>query len=473
MKNEKIAKTEKTATLGPSVLMLLACIAILAYCIIGLGKDVHTPLALCTGLLMAYGAFYLNISWKSMAESMTESIASAIEVYLIILLIGATVGTWISSGTVPIIIVYGLNVFSPELFLPSILVICSIMSVVTGSSWTTMGTVGIAFMGVGEGLGINPAVTCGCIACGAFFGDKQSPMSDSTNYAAAVAGTDLYKHCRSMLYTTGPAIIISGIIFTIIGFTAGNTSDTAIIAEIIDGLNGAYNMTPLLLLPLVFMIVMIVGKVPAVPCMMICALLGVVFAVAVQGASMGDALGYFYSGFVGATGNATIDKLLTRGGMSSMYYTIAIMLWSLAMAGMMQRCGIISTLMHKAESLTRTRTGLITTHVISGYCLSYIAADPYLAMILPAKAFAAKYDEMGIDRCVMSRTCEDGGTVVCPMVPWGSSGVYTTATLGVATSAYLPYYFLGIINPIMSVVCAVTGFGIIKAATAPKDAAAK
>ena len=471
MKNEKVSKPEKVATLGPSLAMLLAIIVILSVCIIGFGQDVQIPLMLSSGLLIAYGAFYLNIKWKDMATSIVESVASAIEVFLIIFLIGATIGTWIASGVVPIIIKYGLMIFSPKFFLLTILIICCIMSVVTGSSWTTMGTVGIAFMGVGEGLGMNPAITAGCIACGAFFGDKMSPMSDSTNYAAAVNETDLYKHVGSMIYTTGPAIVTSAIIFTVMNLKNPGAGDAAVIQEIITGLDGAFNLTPVLFLPLIVMIVLIVLKVPAMACMIICAVVGAIFAIVFQGASLGGVMGNMMSGFVGNTGNAMIDKLLTRGGMSSMYGTIGIMCWSLCMAGLMMRCGIVSAIMLKAESFTKNRPGLIITHLISGYVLSFIAADPYLAMIIPAKAFGEKYDEMGIDRCVSSRTCEDGGTLVCPMVPWGSSGVYTAATLGVATLEYLPFYLMGYINPIFVLLCAFTGFGIIKADK--KEAAAK
>lgn len=471
MSKEKAKKPERVATLGPSLLMLLITIIILSVCIIGLGQDVQIPLMLCSGALILYGAFYLNISWKDMASSIVESISSAIEVFLIIFLIGGTIGTWIASGVVPVIIKYGLEIFSPHFFLLTILIICCIMSVVTGSSWTTMGTVGIAFMGVGEGLGINPAITAGCIACGAFFGDKMSPMSDSTNYAAAVAGTDLYKHVYSMIFTTGPSIVVSAIIFTVLNLKSPGSGDAAIIQEIITGLDNSFNLSPVLLLPLVIMIVLILLKVPAIPCMMICALTGVVFAIIFQGAELGAVLGNLMSGFSSATGQPDIDRLLTRGGMSSMYGTIGIMCWSLCMAGLMMRCGIVSAIMTKVEGLTRKRTGLIVTHLISGYCLSFIAADPYLAMILPAKAFGERYDELGIDRCVTSRTCEDGGTLVCPMVPWGTSGVYTAATLGVATLSYLPYYLMGWINPIFVVICAVTGFGIFK--TDKKEAAAK
>ena len=463
MSKEKVKKPEREATLGPSLLMLLLTVVILSVCIIGLGQDVQIPLMLASGMLIAYGGFYLHISWKDMAAAIVESVASAIEVFLIIFLIGGTIGTWIASGVVPIIIKYGLMIFSPHFFLLTILIICCIMSVVTGSSWTTMGTVGIAFMGVGEGLGMNPAITAGCIACGAFFGDKMSPMSDSTNYAAAVAETDLYKHVYSMIYTTGPAIVVSAIIFTVMNLMNPGNGDAAVIQELISGLDAAFNLNPALLIPLVLMIVLILLKVPAMPCMIICALTGAIFAVIFQGTDAATILSNLMSGYVSETGNASLDKLLTRGGMSSMYGTVALMCWSLTMAGLMMRCGIVSAIMLKAEGLTKKRTSLIMTHLVSGYVLSFIAADPYLAMILPAKSFGPKYDELGIDRCVTSRTCEDGGTLVCPMVPWGTSGVYTASTLGVATMEYLPYYLMGYINPIFVLLCAVTGFGIIKA----------
>jgi NhaC family Na+:H+ antiporter len=288
-------------------------------------------------------------------------------------------------------------------------------------------------------------------------------MSDSTNYAAAVAKTDLYKHVFSMIYTTGPALIVSAVIFTVMGLSHGGSGDSEVINEMINGLNGAYNMTPALLIPLVVMIILIILKVPAIACMLICALTGVVFAMIFQGASLEGALGNFMSGFVGNTGVANVDRLLTRGGMSSMYGTLGIMIWSLALAGMLARCGVVRCLMQKAERFTGNRVGLIVTHVISGFALSFIAADPYMAMVLPAEAFGEKYDELGLDRSVCSRTCEDSGTLVCPMVPWDTSGVYTAVTLGVATTAYLPFYLMGFLTPLFSIVCAVSGFGMIKA----------
>lgn len=469
MSKEKARKPERVATLGPSLLMMLVVIIFLAYFIIVGGLDAHVPLAFSVGVLMAYGVWYMHIPFKELLDSMVHSISTALEAMMIILLIGCTVGTWVASGTVPAVIYYGLNIFSPKFFLVSILIICAIMSVITGSSWTTMGTVGIAFMGIGEGMGVNPAVTAGCIICGAYFGDKQSPMSDTTNYAAAICGTGLYDHVRSMIYTTGPAFVVSGIIFTVMGLSYGDGANLEVVTEFQNGLSGAMNLNPALMIPLVLMIVLIALKVPAIPTIMSCAILGMIFGMVFQGYSLIETAGHFMSGFVGNTGIASIDKLLTRGGMASMFFNIALMIWSLAMAGLMQRTGIISAIMAKLHNLTKKRASLIITHLVAEYILSYIASDPYLTMVIPANALADSYDELGLDRSVMSRTCEDGGTIVCPAVPWGGNGVYTSSMLGVTTMHYLPYYLMFYINPIFVVICAITGFGCKMAEKKPAE----
>lgn len=463
MKERTKKKIERKGTFGTSILMLFVVIVILAVGIIGCGFEAHVPITISCGLLMIYGLYYLNIEWTELRDSIVNSASASLECMIIILLIGCTVGTWVSSGTVPMIIVWGLKIFSPKFFLVSILIICALMSMITGSSWTTMGTVGVAFMGVGYGLGINPAITAGAIVCGAYFGDKQSPLSDTTNFAAAVAKTDLYKHVRSMWYTTGPALGVSAVIFTVLGLNISGEGDTSAVTELVTGLESVFNFHIVLIVPLIIMIVLIAVKFPAIPTLLLCSIIGAFMTIVFQGATLKEAGTYWYSGYVGTSGIEAIDKLLTRGGLSSMYYTVALMIVSLMMAGLMERCGIIEALMSKLQNLTKTRVGLIVTQLISGYCLSYIAADPYLTMLLPANAFGEKYDELELDRSVLSRTLEDSGTLVAPMVPWGSNGVYAATALGVSTMSYLPYYFMGFINPIFSILCAVTGFGMIKA----------
>lgn len=453
-------KTEREGTFGSSVLVLALAIAVLLTGVVGFKLDPHIPLLFSSSIILLYGV-WLRVPWKDMRDSIIKSISESIEAILIICLIGMTVGSWISSGTVPMVIYYGLKIFSPQFFLISVLVLCSIMSIMTGSSWTTIGTIGVAFMGVGYGLGIPMGITAGAIICGAFFGDKQSPLSDSTNFAAAVAKTDLYDHVRSMIYTTGPAWLVSAVFFLFVGFSySGGTADASQVDVITEGLAGAFNLNPVLLIPPVLLVVLIIKKFPAIPTMIIAAMMGMVLTVTVQGASLPDALRYMHSGFVGDTGVAAVDQLLTRGGLNSMTGTITLMLLSLTLAGALERTGVMHQLMKKAGAITGKRFGLIATTLVSSFSLSYFAADPYLAMLLPANALGEKYDEMGIDRRVLSRTLEDGGTVVCPMVPWGTSGIYCAATLGIPVLEYLPYYIMGFATPVFSLILAATGLGI-------------
>lgn len=459
----KIRK-EKTGTFESSLIVMILAIAVLLIGVVGLKLEPHIPLLFSSLIIIVYGVT-LGVPWKDMGESIVRSISTSIEAILIICLIGMTVGSWVSSGTVPIVIYYGLQIFSPRFFLISVLLLCSIMSLMTGSSWTTIGTIGVAFMGVGYGLGIPMGITAGAIICGAFFGDKQSPMSDSTNFAAAVAKTDLYAHVKSMIYTTGPALLVSAVFFTVIGFRYSNLNvDDSQVKIIIDGIAGAFNLNPILIVPPILMVVLIIKKFPAIPTMMIAAISGMLLTVLVQGESLSAALAYMHTGFVGNTGIAPVDKLLTRGGLNSMTGTITLMFMSLMLAGVLERTGVMHNLISKTGSLTKKRVGLIGTTLVSSFALSYFAADPYLAMLLPANALGKNYDELGIDRSVLSRTLEDGGTVVCPMVPWGTSGIYCAETLGLSVMEYFPYYIMGFATPIFSLICAATGIGIFYSA---------
>lgn len=453
-------KIEREITLPESISIMVLFIVMLVFCIAVWEIAPHIPLIMSTGLLIAFASLCLHISWDDLKTAMFDAVLSGLESMLVILFIGGTIGSWISSGTVAMIISYGLQLFSPQFFLVSVLLISAVMSILTGSSWATVGTVGIAFMGVAHGLGINPAIAAACVACGAFFGDKQSPVSDTTNFAAAVARTDLYAHVKSMLYTTGPAFVFTAIIFLIIGFQYKGAADVEIINEISNGLRIAFHFNPVLLLPLLIMIALIILKVPAFLVMIITTAIGIFNTVVFQGVNMPQAITYAYSGFVSETGSELIDTLLTRGGVASMYYTIGLMMFSFLMAGLLSRTGTLRTIVNKLSNLTKSRVGLVGTTVFTTVVFNFLAADPYLAMLLSGKAFEEKYDEKGLKRQVLSRSLEDGGTLICPMVPWGSSGVYVATTLGVATISYFPYYFIGFITPAFSILCALTGFGM-------------
>lgn len=464
MSDDRLRKEQKNP-FAVSCVVLSVMILILIYGVVVLKQNPHIPLIFGSAVIMLYGVC-THISWKAMRESIIENISESIEAILIICLIGVTIGTWMASGTVPAIIYYGLKIFSPKWFLLSVVLLSSLMSLATGSSWTTAGTLGVAFMGISAGLGIPAGMTAGAVICGAYFGDKQSPLSDSTNFAAAVARTDLYAHTRSMLYTTGPAYLMSLVIFGVLGLRYGNTEvDRSQIQVIMQGLDQEFTLSPLLFLPVIVLIILIVKKFPAIPTMMIAAAMGMLITVFVQGRTLSQAMEYMYSGYLGETGIQTVDQLLTRGGLTSMTSTVTLMLFSLTLAGVLQATGIIRNILGKLDSITNRRFGLIGTTWVTTFLLSFVAADPYLAMILPANILGSKYDKIGLDRSVLSRTLEDGGTVVCPMVPWGTNGIYCAATLGVPVGAYLPYYFLGILTPLCVLLCAATGFGIFRKET--------
>lgn len=456
----KTEKTSRKPTFGEALVPLVLSIIVLLVSIVVFKVDPHIPLFFSC-LVCALFAYYLGFKWQEIEDAIFDGIKMALLPMVIILLIGMTVGGWIACGTVPYIIYWGLKLISPTWFLLTACVMCCVMSLSTGSSWTTAGTLGVALMGVGYGMGIPPAMTAGAIVSGSFFGDKQSPLSDSTNFAPAAAGTTLFEHVSSMIYSTGPAILISCILYGALGFRySSGTVDAEKVKLILDTLSANFNLGPALLIPPAVLIVLIVKKVPAVVGMSIAAILGLVLAVFTQGVSYGQAVSYMHYGYVGQTGVEVVDKLISRGGLHSMLWTISLMFVSLAMAGILEKAGALDAILDKFRSLVKTVFGLVTTTLLSVLALNFFAADPYLAMLLPGRTFAPAFDEKKLDRKVLSRTLEDTGTLGCPMVPWGTSGVFMASTLGVATLSYLPFYFLGIVTPLVSMVLAATGFGM-------------
>ena len=451
--------TRKQATFAQSLVILVLCIGILMISIIVLRQDPQIPLLIASMVCVIYAA-YIGIPWKEIEQKATSVISESIQAMIIIMLIGMLVGSWMSSGTVPYIIYWGLRLLSPSFFLVASLFICSIMSMATGSSWTTMGTIGVALMGVGYGLGIPVGITAGSVVCGAYFGDKQSPLSDTSNFAAAVAKVDIYDSVRSMIYSTGPAMLFSAVLFTVMGFRYSSQTVNAVEVDImLEGISAVFNMSPLLLLPPLVLITLVIKKVPAIPGMIAGILLGVILTVTLQGESLRNALGYLMTGFVGNTGIEKIDMLLTRGGMNSMMFTVSLMFVSLFMASLLETTGVTYALLSKLTKVVNNLVGLAATTIFSGIVLNFFAADPYLATLLPARTFAPAYDALGLDRKVLSRTIQDGGIVFAPLVPWGSNGIYAAAVLGVPVLAYMPYYFM-YVTPIVSIICAATGFGI-------------
>jgi len=420
-------------------------------------------------------AIRLGYSWKKIRTSIVKSISSALSSIIILLLIGSLAGTWLLSGVVPAMIYYGLQVLNPTIFLVAATIVCAIVSVATGSSWTTAATVGIALIGIGTALGLNPGMVAGAIISGAYFGDKMSPLSDTTNLAPAMVGTDLFTHIRYMAYTTVPSISIALIIFLIIGLTqdvgtAG--SDTQAILEAIDG---SFYISGVLFLVPAAVVFMIVRKVPAIPAIMFGAILGGIFAAIFQPEAVLAVSGYeslsaeaFYVGIMKAfygeiqiiTGHPIVDDLMNSGGMYGMLGTVWLIVSAMIFGGVMEGTGMLKRIAEAIISLVNSTGSLVASTVGTCVFFNITASDQYLAIVVPGRMYTDTYKEKDLAPENLSRTLEDSGTVTSALVPWNTCGAYHANVLGVATFAYLPFAFFNLISPLMTILFAYMGIKI-------------
>jgi len=460
-------KEKKQATIGYAMIPLLFLIGSLFLTLTQWGGDPHIPIFSSAIVASVVAMLGLNYGWKEIEEGIVDTIKMSMGAVLILMIIGMVVGTWILAGIVPTMIYYGLKVLSPGIFLIATLFICSIVSLATGSSWTTAATVGIALMGVGMGLGIPSHIIAGAIISGAYFGDKMSPLSDTTNLAPAMAGADLFDHIRHMLYTTGPSYIISAVLFGIIGMKyAGGELNTVAIDELLTGLQGAFTLSPILLLAPVLVIVIVVLKTPAIPGLFGGAVLGGLFAAMFQGAGMSDLVGAMHYGYTSETGIAAIDSLLTRGGMDSMMWTVSLILCAMTFGGVMERTGMLQAIADQMLKLAKSTGSLVVATIITAIAMNLIAGDQYLSIVIPGRMFKGAYDKRGLAPKNLSRVLEDSGTLTSAMIPWNTCGAYMITTLGIAPWTYIPYTFLNVLNPIVSIFYGFTGITMEKVDTA-------
>ncbi len=388
-------------------------------------------------------AFWHGFSWKTIKEGFKHSVARTIPSIMILLIIGMLIAIWIASGIVPALMYYGFEFFVARWFLPLILLFSALMALITGSSWSTIGTIGVAAIGVSEGIGIPLPMTAGAIVSGSFFGDKLSPMSDSTNLTPSVLGVNLYDHIRHMLYTTIPALGISLIVFTVMGFIAsannGNGNDVSAYAEYI---RTHFNLSIWLLIPPLAVIFLIIKKVPAIPSLLSGLILGGVAYLIIQGGTLAGFLQSIHQGFVMDTGQQEMDALFTRGGMDSMYDVVALALISLTLGGIMDYTGMLHSLVLVLSRLTNTVGNLTTTVLGTSIFVNLFGANQYLAVILPGQMFEECYRDKRLKLKNLTRTLEAGGTLTAPLIPWNSSGVFVYAAIGVSVTAYAPYAIL-------------------------------
>ena len=448
----------KAPTLGKFVIVFILVVAVLMFGILGLGLSAHIPLITATAIVTIYGRYFLGLTLADLESTIVEAVKDV--PFLILLSIGILMASWVACGTVPYLVYLGLELINPSLFLAIVILVCSILSTATGSSWTTCGTIGVAFLGVSMGMGIPLGMTVGAITCGAFFGDKQSPISDYAVFAAGVAKTDIYRHSRYMLYTSGPSLLVSIIAFFLLGlrFDSSN-ADLTKVNMITAGLAEQFTFNLWLLVPLIVLAIAIAMKMPASHSLIVSAFSAVVIAVAVQGQSLSSVLSMLYSGFSISSGNEVVDSICNRGGMVSMTYNMTMLICSLSLGGVLTRTHVLAMIVNKLARLIRSRLSLIVSTFTASTIMSFFTGDPFIGGVIPCNALGDKYEELDVDRAVLSRTISDAACVQQPIVPWGVSGVFVAQCFGVPVSQFFLYYFIGFLTPLFGLICAITGIG--------------
>lgn len=470
---------KKEPTLWLASLPLIAIIVLLTLNVVIFGVDAtagpnQIAMILSAGVA-AIIAFRLGYSWDEIEHSIVKSITSAMGAILILMVIGALSGTWLLSGIVPAMIYYGLKILNPTIFLFAACVVCCIVSLATGSSWSTVATVGIALLGIGKTLGISEPVIAGAIISGAYFGDKMSPLSDTTNLAPAMAGTDLFTHVRYMVYTTTPTLVISLIIFLVWGFTLDTTVSSSETDAVLLAIDNAFNLNPLLFVVPAVVLLMIVRKMPALPALLIGSVLGGIFAVIFQPQVVNQVSGidgdYVQSSFMAVmkamsidttiqTENAMITELLSSGGMYGMMNTIWLIICAMMFGGAMESCGLLRKIAEQIIQFAHSTGSLVASTAATCIFFNLTASDQYMAIAVPGRMYADTYRKRGYKPELLSRTLEDAGTVTSVLIPWNTCGATQAKVLGVSTFAYAPYCFFCIISPLMTILQAYINFKI-------------
>ncbi len=474
--------TPKTPSLLDALIPIVALAAMLALSVSLFGSDSSSgPNQIVLALAAAIASIVAirnGHKWYDLQKAMIAGISTAMVAILILLAVGGLIGTWLMAGTVPSLIYYGMQILSPQWFYAAACLICAVAALATGSSWTVAGTLGVALIGISMGLGLSPAIAAGAIIGGAYFGDKMSPLSDTTNLAPAVVETDLFTHIRHMAWTTGPSFVIALFLFAIVGLGAEPQSDSVALQQLMGTLDQNFNISAFALLPLAVVLYMAFKKVPPLPTILFGALLGGVMAVILQpegvlkfadspdlsrGVAMTKGVWLALSdGYVSTTGVTEVDDLLTRGGMSSVLVTIWLIITALAFGAVLEHAGMLQRLIDAALKRAKSTGSLVTTVVLTCLGINIVAADQYIAIVLPGKMYRAEFARRKLDPKNLSRVIEDSGTLTSPLVPWNTCGAYMAATLGVATLAYLPFAFFNLINPLVSIVYGFTGFTMVR-----------
>ncbi|HJG81749.1 MAG TPA: Na+/H+ antiporter NhaC [Lacrimispora saccharolytica] len=442
---------------------LAASLIIVGYLIISMAAAIfYLDQKLHVTMLTAFGVAVLVLTiekcpYSKVEEAILEGSKLAVPTILILYSIGCLMGAWIASGTVPMIIYWGLKLINPSIFLVTACLACVITSLATGSSWSTIGTVGVALIGVGMGLEINPAMTAGAIVSGAAFGDKMSPLSDTTNVAPAVAEGDLFDHIKAMVYTAGPGIVIALVAFFVLGMKHGGSADTETVSAILAALESQFHLNIITLIPPVLVIVLAVMKKPALPTLLISGIVAAAIAIFMQGETLPSIANIMENGYVSETGFADIDSLLSRGGLFSMNYTSSLTIIVMVYGSLLEKLGVLEVVLEKLKVLTRTVGSLVCTTVVTAILVNLITASQYMSIVLPGRMFVSEYKKKDMLPQTLSRTLEDSGTVTSLLIPWNLCGSFASTTLGVSCIAYLPFSVFNWIVPIIAIIYGFTG----------------
>ena len=432
-----------------ALFIVILVISIISIAIGKFGSTPHIPILLSIILLIFYGLLK-RVPFKVLEESMKSGAISGIGAIYIFFLIGILISSWIVSGTIPTLLYMGFTLVSASFFYAIVFIITAIIGTAIGSSLTTVATVGVAFVSIAGAIDASIALTAGAIVSGAFFGDKMSPLSDTTNLAASIVNIDLFEHIKNMSWTTIPAFIISGVLYAVLSPSIAGVNNTTI-----EYYQASLQDTNLVhwyaIVPLLVLIVCTFIKVPAFLTLIISSLVALFLSIFHTSLSISDYCAILYSGFVSETGVEVIDSLLTRGGISNMFFTIMLVVLSLSMGGLLFALGIIQTLLSKIESLLKSVGALITGTAFTAIGINVVVGEQYLSILLTGEAFKQKYRELGLQPKNLSRVMEDAGTVVNPLIPWSVCGLFIASTLNVSVIDYLPFAFFCLLSPILTI----------------------
>ena len=473
MGKEKKVIAKRKPTFVESIIPIIAMLVILT-----IGKGVMgwntEPLLILVACVAAFIAYRVGVTWDEMLDEISQKIAKGMPAILILIVVGALVGTWVAAGTIPLMIYWGVQIVSPKFLLVTAFLITAVVSVATGTSWGSVATMGVALMGIASTLGVSLPATAGAVIAGSYFGDKISPLSDTTNLAPLAAGSKLYDHIAHMFYTTIPATILSLIVYAVAGLnadvSAGANSDA--VSTMLTQLDSMYNWNILLILPVVIVLAGSIMKKPTIPVMLLSTIVAGIEAMIFQGQSLGNVLSCTVNGFnvemiakAGfdpATAAFEVTKLLNRGGMNGIMSTTLLVFCAFCFAGIMSKAGCLDVVLQKVLSIAKSTGALITATVVSCLTMALTTGNSYLSILIPGEMFRDAYKKRGLAAKNLSRTLEDAGTVFVPLVPWSAAGAYMTATLGVETLDYLPWAILCYTGFIFAIIWGFTGFGIAK-----------